>query len=72
MTIAQELKAQGIEEGILKGRLEGKLEGKLEAKLEVAQRMLANGIDLNVIATLAELPIKHIKQYIRASAKFPA
>ena len=66
MTIAQELKAQGIEEGILKGRLEGrlegKLEGKLEAKLEVAQRMLANGIDLNVIATLAELPIKHIKQ----------
>ena len=54
MTIAQQLKAQGIEEGILKGVLKG--------KLEVAQRMLANGIDLNVIATLAELPIKHIKQ----------
>ncbi|MCC2666716.1 MAG: hypothetical protein K0S63_632, partial [Gammaproteobacteria bacterium] len=39
-----------------------KLEGKLEAKLEVAQRMLANGIKLKLIAEIAELPIKHIRQ----------
>ncbi len=62
MTIAQQLKARGMEEGRLEGRLEGKLEGKLEAKHEIAQRMLANGIKLKLIAEIAELPIEHIKQ----------
>ena len=58
MTIAQRLRASGIEEGIEKG-IE---KGKLEAKLEVAQRMLVEGTDIAFIAKLTGLPIQKIKE----------
>ncbi len=50
MTIVQQLKARCMEEG------------RLEAKHEIAQRMLAHGIKLKLIAEITELPLKYIRQ----------
>lgn len=58
MTIAQRLRASGIEEGIEKG-IE---KGEFKAKLEVAQRMLAEGVDIAFIAKLTGLSREKIKE----------
>ncbi|MEI6096179.1 MAG: Rpn family recombination-promoting nuclease/putative transposase [Gammaproteobacteria bacterium] len=53
MTLAEQLK--------LEGEIRGELKGKLEGKLETAQEMIAQGLDLNLIAKVTHLPIEKIK-----------
>lgn len=57
MTLAEQLKL----EGEMRGELKGKVEGKLEGKLETAQEMIAQGLDLNLIAKVTRLPLEKIK-----------
>lgn len=41
--------------------LKGELKGELKGKLETAQEMIAQGLDLNLIAKVTHLPIEKIK-----------
>ena len=43
-------KAEGIAEGEARGKAEGKAEGKTETKLEVARKMIADGLERDVVA----------------------
>ena len=42
-------KKEGIEEGKAEGKEEGKAEGKKEEKLEIAQNMLKDGMNLEIV-----------------------
>ncbi|WP_197065072.1 Rpn family recombination-promoting nuclease/putative transposase [Vibrio hyugaensis] len=54
MTIAEQLEARGREQGLKQGRQEGKefgrQEGQQEAKLTIAKKMLAAGLDTDLIS----------------------
>jgi predicted transposase/invertase (TIGR01784 family) len=48
-------------EGMNEGKKEGKEEGKKEGKLEDARRMLARGMEIDVIVDVTELPEEEIR-----------
>jgi predicted transposase YdaD len=56
--------AQGREEGMAKGRAEGieqgMAQGRHEAILEMAKKLLAAGVDLNVIQQTTGLPAENL------------
>jgi predicted transposase/invertase (TIGR01784 family) len=62
MTIAEQLRMEGRLEGKKEGIMEGKIEGKIEGKLEVARRLLAQDIDMELIARVTELSFNQIKE----------
>jgi predicted transposase/invertase (TIGR01784 family) len=62
MSLAERLKAEGKIEGRIEGRIEGKIEGKIESKIETAERLLAEKIDLVVIARVTGLPLTKIEE----------
>jgi predicted transposase/invertase (TIGR01784 family) len=52
-----------IETAIEDGRQEGRQEGKVEKAAEIAQKMLAAGTDISIIAELTDLSIAQIKAF---------
>ena len=64
MTIAEQLRYEGMQVGIQRGHYEGKLEGKLE----VAKRLLAEGVDIAFVAKVSGLPRTKIKELEMESA----
>ncbi|MBV4367978.1 Rpn family recombination-promoting nuclease/putative transposase [Erwinia phyllosphaerae] len=58
MTIAEQLEQIGLKKGLKQGRTEG----AKQAKLEVARKMLAGGLDLNMVRKMTGLPTKALKQ----------
>jgi predicted transposase/invertase (TIGR01784 family) len=55
-------KAEGIAEGIAKGIVEGVEKGRIEEKREIARELLANKVDIRVIAISTGLSIREIEQ----------
>ena len=53
------------EEGELKGRQEGELKGKLEGKLEAARNALKEGLPLEIVAKIVDLPIETIAEIVK-------
>ena len=56
----------GIEQGRAEGRVEGMAQGKAEGaqseKFETAKRMKAEGLDLNLISKITQLPTDEIEK----------
>ncbi|MBO7596756.1 MAG: Rpn family recombination-promoting nuclease/putative transposase [Bacteroidales bacterium] len=53
---------EGMEMGMAQGLEEGKAEGAKNEKLSTAKRMKAEGLDINLIAKITQLPINEIEQ----------
>ncbi|MDD5090532.1 MAG: Rpn family recombination-promoting nuclease/putative transposase [Candidatus Wallbacteria bacterium] len=51
-----------IKKGRLEGKLEGKLEGERKAKLELAKKLLASGVDPEIIAKASGLSVAKIRK----------
>lgn len=65
MTLSEQLRYEGRQEG----RQEGLQSGRLEAKLEVAERLLAEGVELSTIARVTGLsPEIIIERFMSADA----
>lgn len=62
MTIAEQLEQIGLKKGLKQGFKQGRTEGAKQAKLEVARKMLAGGLDLNMVRKMTGLPTKALKQ----------
>jgi hypothetical protein len=64
----QKVTSEFFDLGKLEGKLEGKREGKLEGKLETQRKtvlnMHANGLPLDLIATVTELPTAQVERLI--------
>ncbi len=58
MTIAEQLRAEGIEQGILQGRQEG----MQEEKMLVVKNLLARGVDMRIISSATGLDISEIEK----------
>lgn len=44
------------------GKEDGKIEGKIETSLDIAQKMIKEGIDLNLIAKITGLSLDELKK----------
>lgn len=55
MTIAERLRLEGHSQGLQEGILKGKQEGLREAALRIAQTMLAQGIDRDMVLLITDL-----------------
>lgn len=53
---------EGMEMGMAQGLEEGKAEGAKNEKLSTAKRMKAEGLDINLIAKITQLPISEIEK----------
>ncbi|MBP5369492.1 MAG: Rpn family recombination-promoting nuclease/putative transposase [Bacteroidales bacterium] len=53
---------EGMEMGMAQGLEEGKAEGAKNEKLSTAKRMKAEGLDINLIAKITQLPINEIEK----------
>lgn len=62
MTIAEQLEEIGRKRGLEEGRLEGRLEMKSERTLELAEKMLANHIDRDVVLRITGLSESELAQ----------
>ena len=58
-------KKEGIEEGKAEGKEEGKAEGKKEEKLEIAQNMLKDGMNLEIVMKYTGLSKKEVEELLR-------
>jgi len=58
MTIAEQLKAEGREEG----KREGREEGKRANQAEVAMRLIGEGMALDFVAKVTELPLPELRK----------
>lgn len=58
MTIAEQLFKEGMEKGIEQGIEKGIEKGKLE----VAQKMLLNGMSIDLVQRVTELPLEAIRR----------
>ena len=65
MTLAEQLKAeglaQGLQEGIQKGLQEGLQEGIQKGKFEVAKQLLIEGVDITFVAKITDIPQEKLK-----------
>lgn len=64
MTIAERLRLDGLQEGLQQGLQQGKEEGKQEAALRIAQTMLEQGIEREMVKLVtgvseADLAVNH-------------
>ena len=59
-------KIEGRIEGKVEGRLEGKIEGKMEGKMEVARNLLHQGLPVDMISKVTEIPLKILKDMKKA------
>ena len=55
MTIAERLRLDGLQEGLQQGLQQGKEVGKREAALRIAQTMLEQGIDRDIVLMVTGL-----------------
>ena len=55
--------AHAKEEGKIEGRMEGKIEGRMEEKIEMIHNLLSSGVDLDIIASAANLSKQQIIEY---------
>ena len=66
ISVAEQLRQEGILEGEVKGRTEGILKGKIEGRIEsiseVAQTMLRKGVALKTIAEYTKLSLTDIRK----------
>jgi predicted transposase YdaD len=70
----EEGRLEGIQKGIQKGRLEGKQEGRLEGKQEgeyqkaikTAKNCLKEGMSVELVAKITELPLKVIQELVQS------
>jgi predicted transposase/invertase (TIGR01784 family) len=53
---------RGIEKGIERGVEKGKLEGKYEKSIQTAKNSLKEGLSIELIAKITELPIEKVKE----------
>ena len=53
---------EGMEKGMAQGLEEGKAEGAKNEKLSTAKRMKAEGLDINLIAKITQLPLAEIEK----------
>lgn len=58
MTIAEQLKAEGMQQGMQQGLIKG----KEEEQIEIAERLLAEKVELSIIAKVTKLSIDKIKE----------
>ena len=66
----EEARAEGLAEGLAEGRAEGhaeghakgKAEGLAEGKLDMAKKMKLQGISIDVISNITELPCEEIEK----------
>jgi predicted transposase/invertase (TIGR01784 family) len=56
MTLAQQLKHEGLQQGWKEGREEGRVEGRAEGRFEVAKNLLAAGLSCELIRKVTQLP----------------
>jgi predicted transposase/invertase (TIGR01784 family) len=65
MTIAEALKAEGVDIGLMRGRAEGiaegKAEGKAELSKEIARKLLLKGASVADVQELTDLPVDEIE-----------
>jgi predicted transposase/invertase (TIGR01784 family) len=54
-------RAEGIEQGIEQGMAQGMAQGRHEAMLEMAKKLLAAGVDLNVIQQTTGLSAENLE-----------
>ncbi|MDX5462032.1 MAG: hypothetical protein O7157_00410 [Wolbachia endosymbiont of Tetragnatha montana] len=54
--------AKGRQEGIQIGHKKGREEGEKQAKIAVAKEMLADKMDINIIAKFTGLPVSEIEK----------
>lgn len=59
-------RGEAKEEGILKGIELGKQEGREEEKLIMVRAMLAQGLEISLIATITELSIERIQNMMQS------
>ena len=55
MTLAEQLKAEGIATGLQQGKLEG--------KLEVAERLLSEGIEIVFVSKMTGISLEQLKVF---------
>src|SRR6202042_2752229 len=56
---------EGIEIGEARGEARGRAEGREEEKLKIAQEMLKNNIDINLISQITNLTLDQIKELVK-------
>ncbi len=61
-TLADRLRQEGWQEGIQKGRQKGRQKGVEEAMETMAIRAVKEGLPINTIAKIIELPLERIKE----------
>lgn len=59
---AQLFKAAGLKEGLNQGRVEG----QREAKYDIARRLWQQGMELEVISKVTELPVSNLEELLAA------
>jgi predicted transposase/invertase (TIGR01784 family) len=62
MTIAEQLKAEGMQQGIQQGIQQGMQQGIEKTKYEIAERLLAKNEDLSSIAEVTGLSLEKLKE----------
>ena len=53
---------EGLEQGLEQGRAVGIAEGEVKAKLELAKKLIENGMTLEQVSLLVDLPVTQLKQ----------
>ena len=66
MTIAQQLLDQGMKQGMKQGVQQGMQQGRQQRNEEIALILLAEGMSIEKVAKLAELPEKYLQKLKRA------
>ena len=59
------------EEGLMEGLMEGRMEGMEKGRMEIATKMIANGFDFDMIATITGLDREAIRQLEDAARQEP-
>ncbi len=67
MSTAKTFVEHGIEEGLRQGIIKGELKGKLEGKREVAQRLIAEGVELRFIQKITDLSLEELQALLPIS-----
>jgi predicted transposase YdaD len=62
-------KLEGRAEGEAKGKLEGRTEGEAKGKLEVAMNLLAEGLEIPLVAKTTGLPEAEIQKLIEKNER---
>lgn len=51
---------EGLSQGLIQGREEGREEGRREALVEIAQKLLSQGVDKQIVSTTTGIPVNEL------------